>query len=43
MWLEELIPNYYIDLSNVLNINEKNILIIKITQKMNELFILLEI
>lgn len=29
MWLEELIPNYYIDLSNVPNINEKNILIVK--------------
>lgn len=30
MWLEELIPNYYIDLSNVPNINEKNILCIKV-------------
>ena len=30
MWLEELIPNYYIDLSNVPNINEKSILIIKL-------------
>lgn len=29
MWLEELISNYYIDLSNVPNINEKNILIVK--------------
>lgn len=33
MWLEELIPNYYIDLSNVPNINEKNILCIKVVQK----------
>ena len=25
MWLEELIPRYQIDISNVLNINEDNI------------------
>lgn len=29
MWLEKLIPNYYIDLSNIPNVNEKTILIIK--------------
>ncbi|MCM1370669.1 MAG: helix-turn-helix domain-containing protein [Clostridium sp.] len=29
MWLEELIPNYYIDLSNIPNINDKKILILK--------------
>ena len=29
MWLEELIPNYNIDLSSIPSINDKNILIIK--------------
>ena len=29
MWLEEIIPRYYIDLSKVANINENNIIIIK--------------
>ena len=29
MWLEEIIPRYYIDLSKVPNINENNIIIIK--------------
>ena len=29
MWLEELLPNYQIDLSNVANVDEKQILIIK--------------
>lgn len=29
MWLEELLPNYQIDLSNVANVDEKQIVIIK--------------
>ncbi|MGM9875951.1 MAG: helix-turn-helix domain-containing protein [Bacilli bacterium] len=29
MWLEELIPNYQIDVSNVPNVNDKNIITIK--------------
>lgn len=29
MWLEELLPNYQIDLSNVVNVDEKQIVIIK--------------
>ena len=29
LWLEEIIPNYYIDLSEIPNVNDKNINIIK--------------
>lgn len=29
MWLEELLPNYHIDLSDVPNVNDKYIVILK--------------